>query len=306
MLSASELHATDLAGRQAGYLTRRQALACGMTKETIRYRLQSHRWVHVRPGLYLILGFPPTLRGRLLAATATLGAVVSHESAAQILEMPDVIREKAVVTVRSRTTHFFPDVLVHQSTDLTDDQVIEIEAMPVTSPIRTVIDLAACLKPGVVGRIVDHLVVRRTITLDDLVGQVERLARKGKPGITCIRRVIEVRIGETLIGESALELMTLRLFREWGFPEPVLQLALPWRSPRKGRVDLAFPQFRLIIEVDGRAWHATLDAFDSDRMRDNHAQLAGWRVIRITYRMLKDQPEMVRNLIKQALETPAA
>ena len=59
--------------------------------------------------------------------------------------------------------------------------------------------------------------------------------------------------------------------------------------PVNGRVDFAYPQIRLIIELDGRAWHSTLEAFESDRMRDNHAQLAGWRVLRITYRMLKEQ-----------------
>jgi very-short-patch-repair endonuclease len=58
----------------------------------------------------------------------------------------------------------------------------------------------------------------------------------------------------------------------------------------------------LIIEVDGRAWHTTLEAFGSDRLRDNHAQLAGWRVLRITYRMLVEQPEMVRDMIRRAFE----
>lgn len=58
----------------------------------------------------------------------------------------------------------------------------------------------------------------------------------------------------------------------------------------------------MIIEVDGRAWHTTLEAFESDRLRDNHAQLAGWRVLRITYRMLVEQPEMVRDMIRRAFE----
>jgi very-short-patch-repair endonuclease len=82
-------------------------------------------------------------------------------------------------------------------------------------------------------------------------------------------------------------------------------LPLPWRSPVNGRVDFAYPEIRLIIELDGRAWHSTLEAFESDRMRDNHAQLAGWRVLRITYRMLKDNPQMVRDLVRRALSSAA-
>ena len=44
-----------------------------------------------------------------------------------------------------------------------------------------------------------------------------------------------------------------------------------------------------------------MEAFEKDRLRDNHAQLAGWRVLRVTYRMLKEQPEVVRSMISQAL-----
>ncbi|MGH9198586.1 MAG: DUF559 domain-containing protein [Acidimicrobiia bacterium] len=62
----------------------------------------------------------------------------------------------------------------------------------------------------------------------------------------------------------------------------------------------------MIIEIDGRAWHATLEAFDNDRMRDNHAQLAGWRILRITFRMLKERPDEVRNMIRRALSMSAA
>ena len=121
----------------------------------------------------------------------------------------------------------------------------------------------------------------------------------------CLHKVLEVRAGGSFLGESQLEVMAQRLFRDWGLPEPVPQLSLPWRSSVSGRVDFAYPHARLIIELDGRAWHSTLEAFESDRMRDNHAQLAGWRVLRITYRMLKGQPEMVRDMISKALATAA-
>ena len=306
VISEAELRVTALAGRQSGYVTRRQALACGLSPSAIGRRVQSGRWSVVKPGLYLLGGFADTVRGRLVAATAALGAVVSHESAAELQDLPGVPRGLAVVTVKTRTTNRFPDVVVHQSTDLTDDQVVAIEALPVTSPTRTVIDLAARMRPDQIGRMVDRLVIDGRTTLDAVCTEVTRLSRHGKPGMKCMHRVLEARMGETLLGESAIEAMALRHFREWDLPEPVMQLALPWRSPRQGRVDFAYPHARLIIEIDGRAWHTTLEAFEGDRLRDNLAQLAGWRVLRITYRMLKDQPAMVRDMIRRALAAPAA
>jgi hypothetical protein len=306
MVSNAERLATELAGRQSGYIIRRQALACGMTPEQIRHRVQTKQWSYLKPGLYLVLGFAPSLRGRLVAATAALGAAVSHESAAEFHNFPDVRRGRAVVTVAIRKTNRFPDVIVHQSTDLTDDQVVEVEGIPVTSPIRTAIDLAARLGPIRIGRIVEYLVLNKMATLDQVGIEVVRLARHGKPGMTCMHKVLEIRTGETLLGESVLEALAGRLLMEWGFPKPVFQMDLPWWSSKRGRVDFAYPAIRLIIEIDGRTWHGTLEAFESDRMRDNLAQIAGWRILRITYRMLKEQPEVVREMIRRAFETSPA
>jgi hypothetical protein len=305
MLTAPELRVMELAARQSGYATRRQAIACGMQADAIDRRVKSKRWSRVKPGLYLVSGYSPSIRGLLVAATATLGAVVSHESAAELHDLPGTTCGLAVVTVNVRKTYRFPDVKVHQLTDLTDDQIVEVEALPVTSAVRTAIDLAVRMGPFSIGRIVDHIVLKGQGSLDEVGDLVLKLARHGKPGMKCLHKVLEVRAGGSFLGESQLEVMALRLFREWGFPDPVPQLSLPWRSPVNGRVDFAYPWVRLIIELDGRAWHSTLEAFESDRMRDNHAQLAGWRVLRITYRMLRGQPEMVRDMIRQILDTAA-
>ena len=305
MLDAAELRVMELAARQSGYATRRQAIACGMHVDAIARRVNSKRWSRIKPGLYLVSGYSPSTRGLLVAATATLGAVVSHESAAELHGLPGTTRGLAVVTVRVRKTYRFPDVTVHQLTDLTEDQVVDVEALPVTSPLRTAVDLAARMGPLSIGRIVDHIVLKGQGSLDEVGDLVMKLARHGKPGMKCLHKVLEARAGGSFLGESQLEAMALRLFRQWDLPEPVPQLSLPWRSAVNGRVDFAYPQVRLIIELDGRAWHSTLEAFESDRMRDNHAQLAGWRVLRITYRMLKGQPEVVRDMIRQALAAAA-
>jgi hypothetical protein len=68
-----------------------------------------------------------------------------------------------------------------------------------------------------------------------------------------------------------------------------------------GRVDVIYRDAKLIVELDSRRWHNTRDGFESDRQRTNDLVVAGWRVIRITWRMLHDQPERVAALIRRAL-----
>ena len=185
-------------------------------------------------------------------------------------------------------------------------EVATIEYLPVTDLIRTVIDNAVHLKPHQVGRIVDRIVIDGRTTVSAIADRVATLARRGKPGMSTMHQVLSARIDEGFIGESDIEALALRLFAVWGLPRPILQMPLPWRSPRRGRVDFCYPHVRLIIEIDGRAWHTTLDAFEEDRMRDNHAQLAGWRVLRITRRMLIDRPDDVEEMIRRALSSSAA
>ena len=67
-----------------------------------------------------------------------------------------------------------------------------------------------------------------------------------------------------------------------------------------GRVDVFYRDARLLVELDSRRWHNTRDGFESDRRRTNDLVLAGWRVLRITWRMIHDHPERVVAMIAQA------
>ena len=66
-------------------------------------------------------------------------------------------------------------------------------------------------------------------------------------------------------------------------------------------LDIAFPGARLVIEIDGRLHETDGDLFESDRWRQNALVMAGWRVIRFTWAMLRDQPDVVLAIIKRAL-----
>jgi len=110
---------------------------------------------------------------------------------------------------------------------------------------------------------------------EDLVGVRDELARRGRPGSTLFRTVMSG-IGPGLaVAESALEVRGLSLLEDGGMPEPVQQYPFPWREAGEGRIDLAYPEARVIVELDGRRWHSRTDSFNIDRERDRAAQLAG-------------------------------
>lgn len=257
-------------------------------------------------GLYLSSAHLPSVEGRLAVACAALGAAISHESAAELHSLQPVERGRLVVTVAVRRTHRFENLTVHQSTDLSEDHVVDVRGLTVTNPARTIYDLGAVASAKRLVRVVDHALSHDLTTLSELRGLLGQLARKGKPGTTKLRAVLD-RIDPSYVPtESELESRLAAVIASLDVGQPVRQLALPWRTSARGRVDFAFPEHRLIIEADGRAWHAMSSAFDTDRMRDNLAQIAGWRVIRVTWRMLVERPQQVETLILRAIQGPAA
>ncbi len=66
-------------------------------------------------------------------------------------------------------------------------------------------------------------------------------------------------------------------------------------------IDIAFPHLKLAIEIDGRLHEEDEDLFESDRWRQNALVADGWRVLRFTWRMLNEHPEVVVAAIRQAL-----
>jgi very-short-patch-repair endonuclease len=70
-------------------------------------------------------------------------------------------------------------------------------------------------------------------------------------------------------------------------------------------VDMAWPERRLVVELDGYAFHRHRAAFEADRERDSDLQLAGYRVLRITHRRMDREPAAVVHALR-ALLSPAS
>lgn len=147
-------------------------------------------------------------------------------------------------------------------------------------------------------RMIDRLLILdgdSTIELGEVYmrHQGERLR-----GMRKLRPILLDRLGDGASAptESELEALAEEILREVELPEIVRQAPIPW-APGSGRVDLFIPDWRLVIELDGRHWHARTENFEADRRRDNSAAIAGYSVLRFTWRMLTTEADRCVNQI---------
>ena len=127
-----------------GVITRKEALALGITARTLNRRLREGLLVKVAASVYALPGILQAEESTLASAPRILGAVVSHQGAAHLHGVA-LAGPRLVVSVPHRRTHAFADVVVHQLTDIRPVDMVMIRSLPVTSPARTALDLAAVL-----------------------------------------------------------------------------------------------------------------------------------------------------------------
>ena len=294
------------AARQHGIFTRTQARCLGASDEEIEYRLDQGRWTARSREALAIAGAPRCFHHDLLAATLSIpGAAASHESAAQLWDMKGLPRGQIVVTAPRGSNHRLAFAKVRESNDLPARQVHAVDRIAVTSRERTLCDAARLLDPERLGRMIDRQVAGSHVEIPDLYEVFYGYARRGRPGVRKLRAVLDGRGPGFVAPESELEHETLALIRASGLPEPERQVVLVFWESLMGRVDFMYVEARLIIEVDGRRYHGT-ETFEHDRLRDNAAGLAGWRVLHFTWKMVTQTPEYVAAAIREHLRQAAA
>ena len=284
-----------------GIITTREAQALGMDRSVLARMVSEGVFTRLQRGVLALPGIDPAHAPDLAAACRCLEAVVSHHSAGQLHHFEGMTMGPPTVTVPHRLTNRFLGVYVHQSTDISDADVLSIEGLPVTSPERTIIDLAAGMSDGRLDFVLDRALSSGIVDLTKLSEVFSGLGRRGKPGTTRVRRLIEQREGKYTPADSVLESRLVHLIHVSGLPLPDSQFRPPWLVPTNGRVDFAYTERHLIIEADSRKWHLLMKSFEIDRHRDNQAQLAGWRILRFTWQDITERSDYVVSAIRAAL-----
>jgi very-short-patch-repair endonuclease len=237
----------------------------------------------VYPSVYSV-GHPRlTDEGRWMAVVLASGpgAVASHRSGAAVWRL--LASERLEVTApRPRIVR---GIVVHRS-HLREDEVAHVRGIPVTTVARTVVDLAAVVPMPLVERAINEAEYRGLLKAESLAELEERYS--GRRGIRTITWIVEgLNAGVT---RSELEARFLRFLRKGGLPLPRLNVNLVIDG-RWIQCDCVWHERRVIVELDGRAAHATAAAFERDRARDRALAAHGWRVVRVTWRQMRDEPQ---------------
>ena len=187
-----------------------------------------------------------------------------------------------------------PGIRFHCSR-LPPDEVTVHEGIPVTGVTRTLFDLAAVVPLGQLGRAMREVEARRLWDRLSLHGLLARHPRP--PGAAAIRALLD---GDAYVTRSEFEERLLAVLDAGGLQQPLANVTIHL-GDRFIEVDFAWPEHGVIVELDGHATHGTRASFEDDRARDRALVAAGWRVIRITWRQLRDEPAAVAGDVRAAL-----
>jgi very-short-patch-repair endonuclease len=284
-----------IAELQRGIVHRRQLLEAGIAPAGIKHRLATGRLHRLYPRVYVV--GRPRLEP-LAAATAAVmhfegHAVLSELSGGLLWELTDAPELPVVVTVIGIDARSRPNLTVHRVVALSPADVRLWKGLPVTSPARTLVDLAGVLTIDEIEAALAIVRGRKLATDQEILEAIAR-APYAK-GVANLRALL-AQTGPQRLTRSKYERKLLKLIAAAQLPRP-----LPNAKVEGIEVDLCWPDHRLIVEFDSLAFHSDRTAFEKDRLRDQRLTAAGYRVIRITARQLDTTPEAVIARIAQAL-----
>jgi very-short-patch-repair endonuclease len=287
---------TAVARRQYGVVTRAQLLEAGLLPGAIRRWAQARRLRRLHRGVYLIGPLIPD-RAREMAAVLACGprALLSHCSVGFLWEMIASRGDRVPVhvTVVGGCAGNRPGIRTRCVTRLEPDERTQLYGIPVTTPARTLVDLAGEIGSQELERAVARAERAGLVDRETLSGLAARY--KGRPGIPALRTILEADRGAALTRSEA-EARFLELVRKARLPAPETNVVV-----RGYEVDFFWRTERIAVEIDGYRYHSSRSRFESDRRRGTHLAAHGVHVIRLTWSQVVDDSVATAVEVGQAL-----
>lgn len=284
-------------------VARSQLRGLGMSDNAISHAIEIGQLKRVFHGVYS-LGRPRiSTRGQLLAATLACGssAVISHRSAGALLGLLDkgpVVIDVIAPPARGRA---IDGIRFHRVRPPRPDERGSVDGIPCTSPARTLVDLAGTVGNRTLRSCFERAAQRRLLD----VPAIEASMDPGRRGMPALRSLVEdwrraAPVAKQGRLKSPLEAKVLPLLLRRDLPAPLLNAPVQIASGRI-EVDFLWPDHRLVVEADSRAFHGTHVAFERDRWRDRELTRAGYTTLRVTHREAEREAQAVAATIAAAL-----
>lgn len=281
-----------LAGRQHGVIARRQALTAGMDVAAVRRSVRSERWRRVAPCVYHFPGHPDTWERRIWVAHLHAGpeSVIAARSAARWHRLGPISGDPVELHVTRTATRALPGTVRHRANDLDPSHTTVVRGLPVTTPARSIIDLAPLVSAARLAKILETAHVDKQCPVEAVAAMLDSLRRPGKRGVRALTAALdEVGPGEGM-ARSELEALLDHVIELSGLPAPLHEAPLPSSGSILGFVDRTWPDARLIVEADGRRWHTRRRDIARDHDRSLEAARHGYLTVRLIWERLRHDP----------------
>jgi len=290
-----------IAARQHGVVARRQILALGVDTDFIARQLVAGRLHPVHLGVFAVGHAALTFRGRWMAAVLAGGeaALLSHVSAALLWELVDRGTALIHIVIADGGSRSRPGLVIHRTRRLPPEHRTERDGIPVTTPHRTLLDLAGTLPPERLRFAAEAADRAGLLNVRDLAAECE--AWHGRKGIGALRSIVLEQRGAVQRTKSPPEARFLRLCLRRGLPEPLVNTGLHGYE-----VDFHWPEAGLVVEIDTFTYHRSWAQRQRDLRRDANLKSRGVEVLRLTPEMV-EAPETIAMLESMiAVRAPAA
>lgn len=296
-----EMAVARLARAQHGVAARHQLLELGLSPDQIGRRIRRGSLHVVQRSVYAIGHSAISVRGHWLAAVLTYGAqaVLSHRSAGELWGLLSQTERAIEVTSPGRWRRR-GGIVPHQAS-IHGDEICVLDRIPVTGLSRTLLDLASVLSREQLERALNETEVRGLTDRISIHVLMARYPRRA--GTAALRTILGDAQRPRGVTRRELEAMFAKLLARTDLPSPHRNADLAVAG-RFFEVDCLWRAQRLIVELDGGFVHKTWRASERDRERDRLLMTDGWRVVRITWRQIRDDAPAViadlRRLLRQS------
>jgi hypothetical protein len=281
----------DVARRHHGLFGRHHLDQLEVSEETSRHRLATGRWELVHDSAYRVAGAPSSWRATLLAACWAGGtrAVASHRSAAALFDLPGGRSDLTEITCPRWRRARHDGLLVHETRLLETADITLVDAIPCTTIERTLFEIAGFGKSRTLDLAIDSALRRSLTCVDALENTAARVAKRGRPGSARFRAAVAARGPNDALPDSAPERLLATALMRQGLPMPQFQYVVHDVSGAfVARVDLAYPDWKILIEYDSYQEHVGKLALVRDSARRNALTALGYTTLTATAADLRD------------------
>jgi AbiEi antitoxin C-terminal domain/Protein of unknown function (DUF559) len=280
-----------------GVIGRAEARRLGASDGVMRSKVERGEWELLHHGVYRDTAAPTTPHQAIRAACVYVGpsAAAAHQSAAWLwglIDRPPAQPDLAVPHPLQHGRHNSA-ITIRRSDDLRPSDITMRRGIPTTDPLRTLVDLGAAVSPTVLAGAIDRALAGRLVTMPALMAEMERRSGRGRPGLGVLRQVLQDRGFLGVPSPSVLESRMMRLFHRHRHCLPAPTVEHVTGPEGEYRLDFAYPDQKLAIEVDGYVWHFSPDHVQRDHIRRNRLIGQGWRFLIYTWRDVTRDPARI-------------